>query len=143
MRGGGRADKGGMIHYPALDAFLYAVEMLRRLYPGDRIPVVSKDVLEDAVSAAEFAAAYTRDTCRKKRLVAAATLFYEIITRHPLSDGNKRLGATMLAAFMKKNSLKTPQPGRVWRIAIHVATGEWSPEEIIEWLEEVQEKPKH
>ena len=127
-----------VIYYPTLKTLLYAVERLRQLYPEDRIHVVSRSALEDAVSAAKFAAAFTRGACREKRLVAAATLFYEIITRHPLSDGNKRLAVTLLAAFMRRNLLKAPRPGSVWRVAIRVAAGEWGLEEVKRWLQSIQ-----
>jgi len=114
------------------------VEKLRHSYPEDHIRVVMRSALEDAVSAAKFAAAFTRESCREKKLAAAATLFYEIIARHPLSDGNKRLAVTMLAAFMRKNSLKAPRPGSVWRVAIRVASGKWGLEEVKHWLDWVQ-----
>lgn len=127
-----------VIHYPTITTLLYAAGKLRQLYPEDRIHVVSRSALEDAVSAAKFAATFTRGSCKEKKLVAAVTLFYELVTRHPLSDGNKRLATVMLAAFLKKNSLKTPRPGRVWRAAVHVATGEWDIERTKRWLERIQ-----
>lgn len=127
-----------VIYYPTLEALLYAVERLKQLYPEDHIHVTMRGALEDAVSAARFAAAFTRGPCREKKLVAAATLFYEIIARHPLSDGNKRLAAIMLAAFIRKNSLKAPRPGSVWRVAIRVAAGGWGSEEVKRWLQRIQ-----
>ena len=129
-----------VIYYPTLKTLLNAVERLKQLYPEDRIHVVSRSALEDAISAAKFAATFTRGSCREKKLVAVATLFYEIITRHPLSDGNKRLATVMLAAFLKKNSSKTPRPGGVWRVAVYVATGEWDAERTKRWLERIQHK---
>jgi len=127
-----------IIHYPTLDVLFYAVERLRRAYPEDHIHVAVRGALEGAVSAARFAVAFTRGSCREKKIVAAATLFYEIIARHPLSDGNKRLAATMLAAFMRKNSLRAPRPGSVWRAAVRVAAGGWGPEDVKRWLQRIQ-----
>lgn len=127
-----------VIYYPTLRTLFYAVERLKTLYPEDDIRVVSESALGDAISAAKFAATFTEGSCRERKLVAAATLFYELITRHPLSDGNKRLATVILAAFLKKNSLKTPQPGKVWRIAVRVASGEWSFEEVKRWLTRIQ-----
>ncbi|BES82748.1 Fic family protein [Pyrodictium abyssi] len=137
-RKGRRSRRKCRIYYPTVEALLYAVERLRRIYPEDHIHVAVRAALEDAVSAARFAAAFTRGSCREKKLAAAATLFYEIIARHPLRDGNKRLAATMLAAFMRKNSLKAPRPGGVWRVAVRVAAGEWGPEEVKRWLQRIQ-----
>ena len=134
----GRAARSCKIYYPTVDALLYAVERLKRIYPEDHIHVAMRGALDDTVAAARFAAAFTRGSCREKKLAAAATLFYEIIARHPLSDGNKRLAATMLAAFMRKNSLKAPRPGSVWRAAIRVAAGGWGPEEVKRWLQRIQ-----
>ena len=126
------------IYYPTMKTLLYAVEKLRRAYPEDHIHAAMRGALEDAVSAARFATAFTRGSCREKKLAAAATLFYEIIARHPLSDGNKRLATIILLAFLRKNSLKMPQPGRVWRAAIHVAAGDWGSDEVKRWLKRIQ-----
>lgn len=125
-----------VVYYPTLKALLHAVERLRQLYPEDRIHVVSRSALEDVVSAAKFAAAFTRGACREKRLMAAATLFYEIIARHPLSDGNKRLATLMLEAFLVKNGFKMPV---AYRAAIKVASGEWGLEDVYKWLKRVLE----
>ena len=137
-RKGGRSRRKCKIYYPTVEAILYAVERLRHIYPEDHIHVAVGTALEDAVSAARFAAAFTRGSCREKKLAAAAALFYEIIARHPLSDGNKRLATTMLAAFIHKNSLKAPRPGSVWRAAVRVAAGEWGSEEVKRWLQRIQ-----
>ena len=114
-----------------MNTLLYAVEKLRQLYPEDNIHVVSRSALEDAISAAKFAAAYAGGACREKRLMAAATLFYEIITRHPLSDGNKRLATLMLEAFLVKHGFEMPV---AYRAAIKVASGEWGLEDVYKWL---------
>jgi hypothetical protein len=39
---------------------------------------------------------------------------------------------------MRKNSLKAPRPGSIWRVAIRVAAGEWGPEEVKHWLNRIQ-----
>lgn len=127
-----------VIHYPTLKALLYAVKKLKMLYPEDEVRVAAETALEDAIAAAKFAASFTKGSCREKKLAAAATLFYEIIARHPLVDGNKRLATVILTAFMYKNALKTPPPGSVWVAAIRVAAGEWGPWEVRRWLERLQ-----
>jgi len=43
-----------------------------------------------------------------KKLSAAATLFYEIVAGHPLTDGNKRLATLVLKAFLLRNGLRRP-----------------------------------
>ena len=48
------------IYDPAVEAVLYALERLKRTYLEDHIHVAMRDALEDAVSAARFAAALAR-----------------------------------------------------------------------------------
>ncbi|AEM38395.1 death-on-curing family protein [Pyrolobus fumarii 1A] len=122
-----------VIRYPSVSLLLYIVEELCRHYPRDHIAVVSVDALESILESARYAARYTRSSCRVKKIIAAATLFYEAITRHPLTDGNKRFAVVLLRAFLKANRVR--QPASAYEAAIRVARGEWSIEDLIEWLQ--------
>ncbi len=122
------------IYYPTVEALLYAVEKLRRAYPEDHIHIASKAALERAIESARAAAGYTPGSCMDKKLSAAATLFYEIVAGHPLTDGNKRLATLVLKAFLLRNGLRRPV---AYRAAIKVASGEWSLEDVYKWLRRV------
>ena len=120
------------VRLPTLCDLLYAVDVLKRLYPRDEIHPVSLDALKAAVEASRQALLYTRGDCISRTLTAAAVLFYELIERHPLSDGNKRLATLVLRAFLDRNGL--PQPRIVYRAAVATAKGEWGLEEVTQWL---------
>ena len=64
--------------------------------------------------------------------MAAAVLFYEIITLHPLVDGNKRLATLLLDAFLIKNGL--PRPKTIYEAALRAASSEWGQEDVYKWL---------
>ncbi len=123
------------IYYPTVKALLYAVEKLRHAYPEDHIHVMSRIALERVLESAKMAASYTPGSCMDKKLTAAATLFYELVAGHPLTDGNKRLATLVLKAFLLKNGLKRLV---AYRAAIRVASGEWSLEDVYKWLKKAQ-----
>ena len=126
------AKKRCRIRFPSLRLILYIVERLKRRYPQDSIAVISGDALGSIITSARYAARYTRGPCRRKKLVAAATLFYEAIMSHPLTDGNKRLAVVLLRAFLRANRLK--QPDFAYEAAVRVARGEWNVDDIVRWL---------
>ncbi len=130
---GRRAKKRCTIRYPMLKLLLYIVGMLERRYPQDSITVVSRDTLESVIESARYAARYTRGPCRRKKLVAAATLFYEAIASHPLTDGNKRLAVVLLRAFLRANGVR--QPDFAYEAAVRVARGEWGVDDVVKWLQ--------
>ena len=110
--------------------------MLKRRYPQDPIAVISRDALESIVTSARYAARYTRGPCKTKKIAAAATLFYEAITNHPLTDGNKRLAVVLLRAFLMANRVE--QPDLAYEAAIRVARGEWDIDDVVRWLQRAQ-----
>lgn len=109
---------------------------MQRLYPYDEIRVALLEALESITEAARLAARYTRGDCTRRKIAAAATLFYEVIARHPLTDGNKRLVTLLLDAFLAENGLR--QPPTIYEAAVRVARGEWSLGDVIEWLRCIQ-----
>ncbi len=123
------------IRYPSLRSIERAVEKLRQLYPDDPIQWKGggRGQAEQAVEAARWAFHFSRgQPCYARKLAAAAALFHELITLHPLVDGNKRLAAVMLWAFLRVNRM--PRPKRIAEAALRVAGGEWGREEVYQWL---------
>ena len=121
--------------YPTLKVFERIVEGLGELYPGDPIQWKGggREQAEQAIAAARWAFRFSRgQSCYERKLAAAAALFYKTITLHPPTDGNKRLATIMLWAFLRVNSLLRPR--RIAEAALRVAGGEWSQEEVYQWL---------
>ena len=123
------------VKYPSLRVFEAAVDLLRSRYPGDPVEWKGggREQAGQAVEAARWAFRFSRgQPCYARKLAAAAALFYEIITLHPLVDGNKRLATLVLDAFLIRNRL--PRPRRIAEAALRVAGGEWGQEEVYQWL---------
>ena len=123
------------IRFPTIRALDYAVSRLRELYPSDPIGWKGggREQAEQAVAIARWTFKFSRGRpCYERKLLAAATLFYEIIMLHPLVDGNKRLATTMLWAFLKANKL--PRPKNIADAALKVASREWGQEDVHQWL---------
>ena len=123
------------IRYPTLRIMERIVEGLRELYPGDPIQWKGggREQAEQAIAAARWAFRFSRSQpCYERKLAAAAALFYEVITLHPLTDGNKRLASVLLWAFLRVNGM--PRPRRIAEAALRVAGGEWSQEDVHQWL---------
>jgi prophage maintenance system killer protein len=123
------------IRYPTLRVVERIVEGLRELYPGDPIRWKGggREQVEQAIAAARWTFRFTRgQPCHARKLAAAAALFYEIITLHPLTDGNKRLATVMLWAFLRVNGL--PRPRMIAEAALRVTGGEWGQEDVYQWL---------
>ena len=88
---------------------------------------------EQAIAAARWAFRHSRSQpFYARKLAAAATLFHELVTLHPLVDGNKRLATLILDAFLIRNRL--PRPRELYGVALQVAAGEWGQEDVRRWL---------
>ena len=123
------------VHYPSVEVIERAVELLRSRYPQDSIGWRGggRELAGQAVAAARWAFRFSEGRpCIVRKLAAAAALFYEIIRLHPLVDGNKRLATLVLDAFLIRNRL--PRPRRIAGAALRVAAGEWSQEDVYQWL---------
>ncbi|MCE4622576.1 MAG: Fic family protein [Desulfurococcales archaeon] len=130
-----KGKKRCVISYPTLRVIERAVNMLQNLYPTDLIEWKGsgRKQAEQAVAAARWAFQLSKgQACTMRKLAAAATLFYELITLHPLVDGNKRLATLLLGAFLIKNDLPTPK--NLYKPALKIAGGEWSREDVYKWL---------
>lgn len=61
-------------------------------------------------------------------------LFYELITLHPLLDGNKRLATLALATYAHTNGLRISEKDRLKDTAIKTAKGELNFNELLNTL---------
>ena len=123
------------IRYPPLRFFDIAVKLLKSRYPDDPIAWKGggREQVKQAIAAARWAFYFSDDKpCYARKIAAAAALFYEIITLHPLVDGNKRLATIALDAFLMRNRL--PRPRRIAEAALKVAGREWGQEDVYKWL---------
>ncbi len=121
------------VKYPPLDVVDRAVAKLKELYPKDLIQWKGggREQVMQAIASAKWAFYYAEGLpCGRRKLAAAATLFY----LHPLVDGNKRLTVLILAAFLFKNGLPTPKTGDMYVAALKVASGEWKQDDVYSWL---------
>lgn len=67
----------------------------------------------------------------------AARLCFEIVTKHPFIDGNKRTGALLLGVFLRKNGIKfAPQANDYYKIIMDVASGVKGYEDILKFIRE-------
>ncbi len=123
------------VYYPTVRHVERAISMLVGRYPHDSIRWKGggREQVEQAIAAARWAFRFSRGRpCYERKLAAAAALFYEIITLHPLVDGNKRLATLLLDAFLIRNNL--PRPRNIAGAALRVAAGEWGQEDVHRWL---------
>lgn len=66
-----------------------------------------------------------------------AALLHSIVTTHPMIDGNKRTGWTLLITFLQLNELEIiATPDDALDFIVSVATGETSLDDIATWIEE-------
>lgn len=134
----GRNKQACVINYPTLRVLERAVELLRNRYPLDSIGWKGggKEQAGQAIAAARWAFQLSEDQpCYARKLATAAALFYELITLHPLLDGNKRLATLVLDAFLITNRL--PRPKEIYTVALRAAAGELSQEDVNQWLLQV------
>jgi len=62
--------------------------LLKSRYPDDSITWKGRGEAKQAIVAARWALRFSNDKpCYARKIAAAAALFYEIITLHPLVDG--------------------------------------------------------
>jgi len=67
----------------------------------------------------------------------AAALAESLIINHPFVDGNKRIGALTMIAFLKHEGYKLVAPSdNLYQMIISISTGELKFEEIVNWLKE-------
>jgi len=91
------------------------------------------NLLESALAAPfhAFGEDYAFPTIEQK----AARLAFGLIKNHPFVDGNKRIGAHLMLAFLRGNNvtIKYTQV-ELHTIINHVASGEGDCDELLEWI---------
>ncbi len=71
----------------------------------------------------------------------AAALAESLIINHPFLDGNKRLGALTMIAFLTHEGYKIiALNDNLYQLVISISTGELKFEEIVKWLKENTQK---
>jgi len=74
-------------------------------------------------------------------LKKAAALVESLIINHPFVDGNKRIGALAMIAFLKEsNYYLTASSEKLYEFIISISTGEIKFDAILVWLEENTKK---
>lgn len=67
----------------------------------------------------------------------AGILAFALIQNHPFTDGNKRVGHAAMEAFLLLNGYElTASVDEGERAIMGTAAGEWSKEDLIEWVQE-------
>ncbi len=120
------------IYSPSITLITHLVHLLKELYPSDYIRVYRHEALELVLEDLRWAG---REYRRKPNIVAAkaASLLYDIIVLHPLTDGNKRLAVLATAAFLIKNGYYVPR-STMFRLALLIARNEVDKGEVYKWL---------
>jgi len=74
-------------------------------------------------------------------LKKAAALVESLIINHPFVDGNKRIGALAMIAFLKESNYYLPASSeKLYEFIISISTGEIKFDAILVWLEENTKK---
>ncbi len=116
---------GCFIKLPRAEDLALAVEVLNRLYPDDYIYIRDPGILDSVAGASVNAFIYSEGMpCRERLVYALSTLFYEVVSQHPLVDGNKRLAVLVLVAALRANALPEPGPHELCSIALKASKGE-------------------
>ena len=122
-----------VIKIPKVSNIMFMIKVLARSYPEDNIVLINKSAIEAAINTSKYEARYRSGSCLDKKVAVGARLFYELIQLHPLSDGNKRLAAYVLATYLYKNKL-TIKKSVLKDLALKVARGEISFEGVYRCL---------
>lgn len=95
--------------------------------PGIR----DEGLLESALARPQHLARYEEPSVFQ----LAAAYCEGIISNHPFADGNKRAGLLSARAFLFKNGFRLdPEEAETVTVIRRVAAGEWSRDELTEWL---------
>jgi len=123
--------------FPRVTVLIAFVGLLKRAYPQDPIELVDRGALEAAVESARMVFRLARaQPCRARIVLAGAKLFEELILRHPLVDGNKRLATLTLGTYLVKNGFPRRRVAACVTedLAIKVALGRTSYRGVARWL---------
>ncbi len=120
--------KSRRLYYPTVRVFHRAIMKLKSRFPEDDFTVMNNAVFKTIVEDMKWSYRLGGFTG------AAAALFYDLIMDHPLVDGNKRLAASMLIAFLYRNGYELSGSEKLYELAIKVAENKKSKQGVSKWL---------
>ncbi len=120
------------LSYPTLKLILYLIKRLQELYPEDYIRLYRLEALELTLHNMKYVGCQYKKT-RYRLAAKAASLLYDLVTLHPLTDGNKRLAVWATGAFLMKNGYYVPK-STMFKLALLIARTEIDKEETYKWL---------
>jgi death-on-curing protein len=113
------------------DDILENIGLLQDTYRDDPIHVRDRAPIEYIINLEGLAYFYDYDI-----LKIATTKIHTIIKGHPLLDGNKRLGMLVGTYFLAINNVEIMASDEsFFEIAVHLAAGEISKEDLHQWLQ--------
>lgn len=90
-------------------------------------PWVNYSLLESAFSSYGYYGTWIEQVC---------SVYRGLVKNHAFSDGNKRTGAIILAAYVEQHGYEFPD-GKLYELTIDVATHNYDVDEIVSKLLEV------
>jgi len=120
------------VYSPSINLLLDLVYLLRKLYPKDYIRIYRYEYLKLVLENLRWAG---REYRRTPNIIAAkaASLLYDIIMLHPLTDGNKRFAVLATGVFLLKNGYYVPR-STMFKLALLIARNEVDKGEVYKWL---------
>ncbi len=91
---------------PSKKDMLEIVRTLKTLYPEDSIEIMNEDAITTTLETTAHAIKYLRNTTTNEEdltAIAAASILRYTVLNHPLTDGNKKLGAAAAALTLIMN----------------------------------------
>ncbi|ADQ44929.1 death-on-curing family protein [Caldicellulosiruptor kronotskyensis 2002] len=126
-----------MIMLSIEDVLLIAKKLIERF--GGTFGIRDKGLLESSLNNAFQT--FDGEELYKTDVEKIAVISYSIIRNHPLIDGNKRLGISVLLILCKLNNiiLEYTREGAV-DLAIRIAEGSIDIEDVVEWIKKHEKK---
>ena len=113
------------------EAILDAVLLLQEQYAGDPIGIINLNPIGYVTNLAAVSHYYDSDL-----LALASVIGRSIIQRHPLQDGNKRLGILLMMLFLSENGLRLQASEKeITETALSLAQGMLDLNGLHSWLE--------
>lgn len=126
-----------MIMLSIEDVLLIAKKLIERF--GGTFGIRNKGLLESSLNNAFQT--FDGEELYKTDVEKIAVISYSIIRNHPLIDGNKRLGISVLLILCKLNNiiLEYTREEAV-DLAIRIAEGSIDIEDVVEWIKKHEKK---
>jgi len=126
-----------MIMLSIEDVLLIAKKLIERF--GGTFGIRNKGLLESSLNNAFQT--FDGDELYKTDVEKIAVISYSIIRNHPLIDGNKRLGISVLLILCKLNNiiLEYTREEAV-DLAVRIAEGSIDIEDVVEWIKKHEKK---